>query len=350
MAVVFTLHAAQTVLIPVTLGILLTYALSPAVDFLRRWHVPRGLGAALILLGLLGSTISLGYYLQDDAVALVKSLPEKAQELRRKVQRSGWYSPGVLQDIQRAATNIEQTAIDSSGVRQAPRKGVTRVQIDDGSWDIGEFFWSSTFGVLTVSGQAALMLLLIYFLLLSNDTYRRKLVRIAGPTLAAKRVTGEILDEIGYRVQRFLLVQLATSTAVGLLSWLMFRWLGLENAALWGFVAGLFNLIPYLGALLVAVATAAVALLQFGEIGMALLVGGLSLLITSLEGYLITPWLLSRAGKINAVAMFISLLFWGWLWGAWGVLLGPPIMFVAKTICDHVDGLKSVGELLGDSS
>jgi predicted PurR-regulated permease PerM len=98
----------------------------------------------------------------------------------------------------------------------------------------------------------------------------------------------------------------------------------------------------------VTAATALFALLQFGSLQMALLVGGIALLITSLEGNLLTPWLTSRASRMNAVAVFISLLLWGWLWGVWGLLLGMPIMMVVKAVCDRVEDFQPVGELLGE--
>ena len=94
--------------------------------------------------------------------------------------------------------------------------------------------------------------------------------------------------------------------------------------------------------------TVLVGFMQFGTISMALLIGGIALVITSIEGFLLTPWLTSRAGRMNAVVVLVGVLFWGWLWGVWGLLLGVPIIMVIKAICDHIEDLQSVGELLGD--
>jgi len=139
-----------------------------------------------------------------------------------------------------------------------------------------------------------------------------------------------------------------TSTVVAIATWLAFRALGVNQAAVWGILAGIFNSIPYFGPVLVTGATAVVAFLQFGTINMAVLVSGVSLVITSLEGFLLTPWLTSRAASMNAVAIFVGLLFWGWVWNVWGMLLAVPMLMVIKTVCDHVEDFKSVGELLGD--
>ena len=107
------------------------------------------------------------------------------------------------------------------------------------------------------------------------------------------------------------------------------------------------NFIPYIGSILFTVGSAVVALLQFGTLESALLVAGASLALHTFTGYVITPWLTSRAGRMNAVTVFVGVLAWGWLWGLWGLLLGVPILMVVKAVCDRVEDLKPVGELLG---
>ena len=173
-------------------------------------------------------------------------------------------------------------------------------------------------------------------------------MRIAGPSLARRKVTLQVIDEINGQVQRYLLVQLATSAIVGLATGLTYAILGLENAAVWGVIAAVLNLAPYIGSLAVTGASALVAFLQFGTIDMAFAVGGSSLVIHTLVGNLLTPWLTSRASSLSPVAVFVSVLAWGWLWGLWGLLLGIPIMMAVKAVCDRVEDLHAVGELLGN--
>ena len=146
----------------------------------------------------------------------------------------------------------------------------------------------------------------------------------------------------------YLLVQLFTSVVVGLATWLAFLAIGLENAAVWGVAAGVLDLVPYIGSVAIAVGSAMVGFLQFGSLEMGLLVSGLSLVIHALEAFLLTPWLTSRANKMNPLAVFVGVLAWGWLWGIWGLLLGVPILVVIKVVCDSIDDFKPVGELLGD--
>ncbi|HYF21566.1 MAG TPA: AI-2E family transporter, partial [Ramlibacter sp.] len=133
----------------------------------------------------------------------------------------------------------------------------------------------------------------------------------------------------------------------GLATGLAFAWIGLAHAAVWGVAAGVLNLVPYVGSIVVTVGAMLIAFMQFGDLNTALGVGAVSLLINTLEGYLLVPWVTSRASRMNAVAVFVGVLAWGWLWGVWGLLLGIPIMMVIKAVCDRVDHLKPVGELLG---
>jgi predicted PurR-regulated permease PerM len=157
-----------------------------------------------------------------------------------------------------------------------------------------------------------------------------------------------VLEDIAGQIERFIKIQLLTSTAVALVTWTALWSLGLHQAALWGLLAGIFNSIPYYGPLLVTAALSIVAYLQFGTVPMSLAVAGVSLLITTLEGFLLTPLLIGRASSMNQVAVFGGLLFWSWIWGVWGILLAVPMMMVIKVICDHVEPLQPVGHLLGD--
>ena len=206
---------------------------------------------------------------------------------------------------------------------------------------------SGTLGALAFLGQLTIVFFVSLFLLSSGNSFRRKMVKLAGPKLSQKKVTIETLDEITEQIQRYLLVQLGVSVLVGVATWLAFLAIGLDQAAIWGVAATVTNLIPYLGALLVGGGSAVVALVQFGKLDTALLVGGSSFAIHTLIGNLLTPWWMGRASRMSPVAVFISVLVFGWLWGVPGLLLAVPILMVVKSVCDRVDDLKPIGELLG---
>jgi predicted PurR-regulated permease PerM len=198
------------------------------------------------------------------------------------------------------------------------------------------------------AGQATLVFFFVFFLLASGDLFKRKLVKLAGPSLEKKRITVQILDDINRQIARFLLIRVVTSIVVGVATWIAFRLVGLEQAAFWAVAAGVFNSIPYFGPVIVAGATAIVAFLQFGTIAMTVYISGISLVITSVEGWLLTPWLTSRTARTNEIAVFVGLIFWSFVWGIWGTLLAVPMLVAFKAFCDHIEDLKPVGELLGE--
>lgn len=345
-ASVALLHWASAVFIPLMLSILLTTALRPAVNMLRRWHIPRPLGAAVLLIALVGGLASTAWSLSDGAVQLVDSLPVAAKKVRDNLRaRAGM--PSTLDTMQKAAAQIEQAAAESAAAAPA-RRGVQRVVVERPPFNIRDYLWSGTMGLVSALGQLTVVVFLTYFALASGNLFRQKLVRIAGSSLERRNITMQVLDDITGQIQRYLLVQVFTSILVGLATGLAYWALGLENAAVWGVVAGVLNLAPYIGSALTAGASALVAFLQFGTIDMALAIGGASLVIHTLIGNLLTPWLTSRTSSMSPVAVFVSVLAWGWLWGLWGLLLGIPVMMAVKAICDRVEDLKAVGELLGD--
>ena len=347
LASVFMLRWASAVFIPLMVGILFSYGLSPVVDWLAQRRIPRALSAALLVLGIVfgfGATV---YSLSDDAGKLVETLPLAANKLRDTTRMHFTQSDSTLATVQKAATQLEQAAEETN--RAAPLgRGVQRVQIEKARFDVKDYLWTGTLGLLAMLGQIGMVALITFFLMASGNTFRRKLVKIAGPTLSSKKITLQALNEIHDQIQRYMMVQIFTSGLVGVATWLCFMAIGLENAAVWGIAAGVLNLVPYVGNVIITAGSAMVGFLQFGTLDMALLVAGTSLVINSIEGFLLTPWLTSRASKMNPVAVFVGVLAWGWLWGAWGLLLGVPILMIIKAICDRIDDLNTVGELLGD--
>ncbi|MBE0576212.1 MAG: AI-2E family transporter [Desulfuromonadales bacterium] len=348
LAAVFMLRWAMAIFIPLMLGVMISYALAPLVNQMRRWRIPNTIGAAVLLLGIVAGTGSLVYSLSDEATRLIETLPDAANKLRLANLKKTGTSDGAMESMQKAADKLEQAASEAGSSTPDTPRGVTRVQIEKPKLNIKEYLWMGTKGVVAFAGQLLLVLFLSYFMLASGDTFRRKLVKIAGPTLSKKKITLRVLDQIAEQIQRYLLVQIFTSLLVGVATWLAFLWIGLEHAAIWGIVAGVFKIVPYLGPIIVSSGTALFAFLQFETLSMVLLVSGIALLITSLEGYLLTPWLTGRASRMSPVVVFVSVLFWGWLWGLWGLLLGVPVIMIIKAICDHVEDLKPIGELLGD--
>ncbi|MBK5206224.1 MAG: AI-2E family transporter [Polaromonas sp.] len=345
LASVFMLHWAKAVFIPVMLSVLFSYALSPLVNWMELKRVPRWLGAAVLLLAIFGAIGSTAYSLRNEATQLVEALPAAAQKFRQAVKPRSGKADSALETMQKAASQIEQAAHENAS--PGSTRGVTRVVVESSRFNVKDYLWTGTIGLLTLLGQTIVVIFLTYFLMISGDTFRRKLVKLAGPRLSSKKITLQALHEITGQIQRYLQVQVLTSALVGVLAWLGLLAIGLDNAAVWGVVAGVLNLVPYGGSLITAAASALVGFLQFGSLNMALAVAGVSLVIHTIVGNLVTPWLTSRTSRMSPVAVFVGLLAWGWLWGVWGLLLGIPILMIVKAICDRVDDLKPIGEFLG---
>jgi predicted PurR-regulated permease PerM len=340
------LYWAREVFIPIVLSVLISYALEPIVELLIRARLPRVLAAAIVMVVFTGGMFYSGYALSDDAMEMVAAVPDAAAKLRVALRDSD-SEPGTIEQVQKAANELQKAA-DETSARNPVSAGVQRVQIEEPAIDVrGYLSWGSA-GAFAFAGEAMLVLFFVFFLLASGDIVKRKLVKLAGPSFEKKKITVQILNEIDAQIEKFLLLRIVTSVIVGVATWLAFRWLGVNHPALWGVAAGIFNSVPYFGPVIVAGATAIAAFLQFGTIGMALYVSGVSIVITSIEGWLLTPWLSSRAARTNEVAMFIGLIFWSFVWGIWGTLLAVPMLVVVKAFCDRIEDLKPIGELLGE--
>jgi predicted PurR-regulated permease PerM len=353
-ATILVLQLAQSVLIPIVLAVLISYALSPLVGSLARLNIPRAIGAAVAVCLLVGG-LGLGVYtMSDETMSIVSNVPVAARRLRERVLQHRRSGSGALEQVQQAATELEKTAEvatktdDDLKPRVPGRSDIQRVQIVEPAFRASDYLWTGGVSLLGALGQFMMILFLVYFLLVTGDLYKRKLVKIAGPTLSKKKVTVQILDDINAQIESFIKVQFLTSVVVAVATAVVLWWLGLENYAVWGLLAGIFNSIPYLGPVIVTGGLGVVAFMQFDDVARTAYVCGAALAITSLEGFLLTPALMSRAAQMNAVAIFVGLLFWSWIWGVWGTILAVPMLMMFKSIADHVEDLQPLGELLGE--
>jgi predicted PurR-regulated permease PerM len=343
-ALVAALYLARAFFVPLLIGILASYALRPVVDWLQAHYLPRPVGAALALVALVGSLSWVGYSLSGDAAAMIEKLPEAARKLRQTMTDASAGRKTPLQNMQEAANEIQGAAADAA---LKPGTRAAAVRAPEPSVWLRDYAIVQSRLLITVAAQAPIVLLLAYFLLASGVHFRRKLVQFVGPSLSRKKDAVRILEEIDVQVQRYLLATLMSNALVATGTWLAFEALGMEHAGVWGVAAGVLHFIPYLGSALIVLGSAVVAFLQFGSALHALAIAGVALVVAGAIGHVFMTWLQSRAARVNAAVLFIALLFFGWLWGIWGLLLGAPLVAIVKVICDRVDALKPVGELLG---
>ena len=347
-AVVFALDWAQSFVISLLLGILFAYTLNPLVVWLERIKIPRVLGTSLVMMGVVCALVLGTYSLRGQMQTILEQVPAAVTKLSAGFASLNRGQASAMQKMQSAANQIEKATSQATGIPSTPRQQATRVVVDTPGFKLNNFLWAGSMGAVGLLGQAAMVLFLTFFLLLSGDTYKRKLVRLTGPTLSGKKITVHILDDINASIQRYMLMLLATNVLVGLLTWMVLRWIGLENAGAWAIAAGLLHVIPYFGPAVTAGALGMAAFMQFDALATALLVAGASLAIATVVGTFITTWMTGRIAKMNTAAVFISLLFWTWLWGVWGMLLSMPITVIVKVVAQRVEQLEPVAELLGD--
>lgn len=347
-AFLFALQWAKNFFIPLVFSVLISYTLTPVVHWLERIRIPRIIAVSLIMATLLCGAAVVANSLRADLQSLLVSLPDATQKIARAISRTEAGQPSTMQQMQTAATEIENAASDTPSPHTGSRKGPLSVVVERPAFKVQEWLLAESMAAAGVVGQGTMVLFLIFFMLLSGDSFKRKLVRITGPALSSKKITVQILDAINDSIQRYMFMLLLTNMLLSLVLWGLFRWIGLDNAGAWAVAAGCLHIIPYFGPIIIAGATGLIAFMQFGTLAKMFLVSGSSLLVAMLVGTFITTWMTGRIAKMNAAAVFIALLFFGWLWGVWGMLLGAPIIVLVRVVAEHVDGLGAVAELLGD--
>ena len=349
LAVILVLQYSQPVLIPIVIAVLISYVLAPIVDAMAKRGVSRWIGAAVVIALLCGGLGFSGYKLAPQIMSIVEEVPQASRRLLERVKagRKTGDDAGALEKVQRAATEIDKAAAAATQPVPTPA-GVQRVQVVEPAFRATDYLWAGGRNIVAFLGQFAIVLFLVFFLLVTGDLFKRKLVKIAGPTLTKKKITVQIMDEINRQISGFLRVQVMTSALVGFLTGLVLWYFGVRQYIIWGVLAGIFNSIPYMGPIVVTAGLGVVVFMQFDDLIKTAYVCAAALTITSLEGWLLTPALMSRAAQMNPVAIFVGLLFWSWVWGIWGTILAVPMMMTVKAVCDRIEDLQPVGELLGE--
>ena len=342
-ALIFALNWAQPFLITLLLGILFAYTLNPLVVWLEWIRIPRVVGTSLVMLAVICALVFGTYALRGQVQRIIAQLPEAASKVSTGLDKMRSGQQSNMKHVQAAANTIEKAA-SKADLSAPPKPRTTRVVIDSPTFTLSNFLLEGSKGVLAVIGQAAMVFFLVFFFLLGGDIFKRKLVRLTGPTLSRKKITVHILDDINHSIQKYMFMLLVTNVLLGLLTWVTLYWIGLENAGAWAVAAALLHLIPYVGSALTAAILGMAAFMQFDALSMGFLAAGASLAIATLVGTFVTTWMTGRFAKMNMAAVFVSLLFWTWLWGVWGMLLGIPIIVIVKVVSQNVEQLHPVAE------
>jgi predicted PurR-regulated permease PerM len=349
-AFVWAVQWSEKFLVPLLLGVFIAYTLSPVVQWLERWHIKRAIGATLVTVAILAMLAGVMFRVQDEFVNIIDELPAITHKVTRLLTDNTGGQPSTIQQMQTAASEFERATanVGSDAARSTARRAAPVTASPGGGIKVMDWVLAGSMGLVTFVSQATMVVFLVFFLLLAGDTFKRKLVKLTGPSLTRKKVTVHILDDINSSIQAYMFMLLVTNGLLALLMWLALSAIGLENAGAWAIFAGLMHIMPYFGPLLITSATGMVAFMQFESLRMVLLVAGASMAIATLVGSVVATWMTGRIARMNPAAVFVSLLFWGWLWGMWGLLLGVPVVVVLKVVAERVEGMEVLAELLGE--
>lgn len=342
-ASVFLLYLGAPFFIPLFLGLMIAFALSPAVDLVQRVVRSRVLAAFLVVATTLGLIGTAAWTWSDDAHRLWEQVPETARAVSGSLRKIARTPVSPMAEVKKAAAEIE--ALASTG-KPSPAPAPAAAPPAPSSNSFWTIVWNSGKTLVTAVSQVTAVVFLVFFMLASGDLFKRKLVKIGGTTLTKKKMTVEVIDEIDRQIRRYLGVLLISNVLVGVLTWIAFRLLGVHYSELWGMVAGILHTAPYFGPAIVAACALVAAFIQFESWSQGFIVAGASIGVATLVGSVFATWLASRQTEMNTTATFIGLLFFAWIWGLWGILLGIPLLAIVKTVCDHNDDWKPVAELL----
>jgi predicted PurR-regulated permease PerM len=343
-AVVWLLDWGAPFFVPLLVALIIAYALSPIVDLVMRLVRWRVLAATLVMGVLVAALAGAGVAWKDDVLRLWDRVPQAARTIAGSLKKVTQKPSSPMAEVKKAAAEIESIA--QTGKSAPPSPPVPAAAAAPSSMGFWQMVWKGSKEVLGAASQVMVVFFLVFFMLASGDLFKRKLVHIFGDTLSEKKITVQMIDEIDDQIRRYLMVVLVSNVLVGLGTWLLFRLMGVEYAELWGVVAAILHTAPYFGPALIATGSLFAAFLQFNDWGHAFLVAGASIVVATIVGSIFATWFASRQSQMNTTATFVGLLFFGWIWGLWGILLGIPILAIVRVVCERKEEWKPVSELL----
>ncbi|MDB6031565.1 MAG: conserved rane protein of unknown function [Verrucomicrobiales bacterium] len=326
------LYFARAFALPVVLAMILSFLFGPVVRLMAGFHIPRPVGAALVLLMslfLIGNGVS---YLTKPANEVITMLPQNIRRVEHKIRE---WLPSMIH-IKRAANEVSHPGADEN-------EPATKVEIKSNTYSDLLFSYTTSF-----IGGTLETLVLLYFLLASGDMFMHKLVKVL-PRFHDKKHAVEIVHEVQGNISRFLLTITSINTCLGLVVGLVLYGFRMPNALLWGVAVALLNFLPYFGPVVGVAMLAMAGLIHFDSVTLGLIPPAVYLGLHTIEANFITPTVLGRRLTLNPVVIFLSLMFWMWLWGVAGAVLAVPLLMIIKIFCEHFKPLAPFGEFLSGS-
>lgn len=325
----YTLYFARAVFIPIVLAVLLKLVLAPLVRRLTKVRIPEPMGAAIVLVLVLGTVGYGAVELSGPASDWLTRGPQSFAMLEYK-----------LRDIKQSVEEVNQKVEELTAMDESPGES-SRVVVQGPT--LAETLFAGTSNLV---GAAVITVVLLYFMLASGDLFLRKTVHVL-PSMHDKRRAIGIARRTEREISTYLLTVTVINILLGCAAGLVMWALGMPNPVLWGVLAATLNFIPYVGGIMMVGILGLVSLLTFDTWSQMLLPPAIYLVMTALEGQLITPMVLGNRLALNPVVIFGAMLIWGWLWNVPGLLLAVPLMAAFKIVCDHVEALRPLGQYLG---
>ena len=361
---------ARNFLMPVTLAMLLFFVFSPFRRLMQRLGVGAAAAAAIVSLGLVVSVAGIGLVVSGPVNQLIEDAPQISSRLEQRFDELR----ANFRGIERAAAKIDEITggggggdeekkpedvgaedvppaatltgtLSSPTLPGEPERPEQQIQVEVTTAPDS----SALSSVLNLGpaffGQIVFTLFLLFFLISSGDLLYLKIVQ-SFDTMREKRAAyvalREIEDRLGTYLGAITLINACLGISVGLTMW---AW-GMPSPVLFGLAAFLLNYVPYLGSIGGVVIATLVALFVFDDLFTPLMVGGSYLLLTSVEGQLITPYFVSRRLQLNTVVVFLTVALWAWLWSVLGMIIAVPVLVVVRVLAEHIPGLNKFGNFL----
>ncbi|KAA0912053.1 AI-2E family transporter [Pusillimonas sp. ANT_WB101] len=362
-AIIFALQWAKAFFIPIVFSIFVAYTLNPIVLWLERIRLPRTLGVVIVMTALLAGTGGVAASLYNEMDSISNELPLVTYKIKRALRSFHGGETGTIEKLRNMAEELKEAALPDKPAASKPspsalvggagQKGAIAekppptVIIQQPEKSSNDWLLAGSMGAASFFGQLIMVLFMVFFALLSGDLFKRKLVKLT-PSLSNKKVAVHILDDINTSIQKYMFMLFVTNATLGLLTWVVLLAIGLDNPGAWAVVTAFLHVIPYFGVILTAVTIGLAAFIQFESFSMMLLAVASVFALSTVIGMLITTWMTGRIAKMNPTAVFVALLFGGWLWGVWGLLLCVPMVVVVRVVADRIDEMSTVAELLSE--
>ena len=327
---IYALYFAREFFMPVVLAFLLALMLTPIVRFLRKQGIPEAVSATLLVVVAVAGIGAIGYFISgpvvglvNDAPAIGRQLTERLAEVRHPFER--------MMEISRQVDQVTDTA-------QEP--GVQKVVVAQPG-----IISQAAGNLLSASTTVAITFVLSLFLMASGTMFYEKIIQ-SFTRMSEKKRALRIVYDVEREISRYLLTVALINGGLGLAIGLGLWAIGMPTPLVWGVAAALLNFLPYVGALMTILLVAVISIISFDTLSYALVAPAFVVLCNIIEGQIVTPLVVGRRLEINAVAIFIAVAFWSWLWGFVGALIAVPLLVIIKVFCDHFESWRHVGNFL----